>query len=421
MGERLLILDDGPSDIDGALRGILGLDRQGLVVSVVGVAEAADALPQELADHLTRIAMLPSEELARTAGVSAQDLRRLHAEAFALEGGDEPRFNADQRVIIVLDHVPSPALWNGFAVELGSRLEGVFLVRDGVADRVRGGGSERRAAGPLGAFFRSRWGTAAVAAVTAAGLAIALTGGFGSEEPQLPVIEGFVSTVATGVPGDATHTQWVGQHHIVQTSDDRLHLLYASAGRLHVVTDRANGGRTWEQPIAVPEVRTTAFSAAVDARDRLLLAYSDDRQLRFTTLTKEEAGWVSGEVLILDTDSVSRVVDVAWDPTSAVAHVVWAAAEETGERPRWAAVAVGGRPRVIESRSLAPAGRSATVLVSVVVTPDSEVLAAYRRADRGGFYSRTARPGGSATFVWGPEEALPTDANFGAESLVVDA
>jgi hypothetical protein len=420
LGERLLILMDGPIDVGDASGATLGLDRFGSTVSVVAAPEASDTLPQELADHLARIATLPDAELARMAGMSPEGLNRLHAEMFAREGDTEPRFNDDQRVIVLLGAEPSRASWAGFASELGSRLAGVYVVRDGVLDPLGGGRAALRPSSSLAAFLRSRWGTATIAAVVAATLAVAFTGGFRAAESQLPVIEGFVSTIALGVPGDATHTQWVGQHHIVRTSDDRLHVLYASAGRLHIVTDHANGGRSWEQPVAVPEIRTTAFSATVDTRDRLLLAYTDDRQLRFTTLMKQDAGWVPGEALILDTDSVSRVVDVAWDPASAVAHVVWAAGEGAGERPQWAAVAVEGQPHVIESRSLAPAGGTAGVLISVVVAPDSEVLAAYRRADQGGFYSRTARPRGSTTFVWGPEEALPTDASFGAESLVVD-
>ena len=376
-------------------------------------------MPQELADHLARIATLSDGELARMAGVPAEELRRAHAEMFALEGERDVRFNVDQRVIVLLDREPSASSWADLAVELGPRLKAVYVVRDGVADPVRDGRLERRPPGPFAAFLRSRWGTAAVVGLVAAVVAVALTGGFRREETPLPIIDGWVSTVALGVPGDATHTQWTGQRRIVRTSDDRLLVLYASAGRLHVVSDDANGGRTWQPPVAVPGIRTTAFSAAVDAQDRLMLAYTDDRQLRFTTLTRQGTGWQAGAAIVLDPHSVSRVVDVAWDAAAGVAHVVWAAGDENGERPQWAAVAVEPEPRLIETLALAPAGEG-SVLVSDVVTPDSEVLAAYRRADRDGFFSRSARAGGTGTFAWGAEERLPTEDVFGAESLVVD-
>lgn len=412
LGERLLVLDDAPP-VAGAQGGALGLDRQGLAVLVVA---AADLPPEELADELTRIATLSEDELARAAGTSPEGLRRLHAEHFRLEGAADPRLNADQRLVLLVDREPSEAWWESAEAELGFRLERVYVLGDGVADPLRHGQPAR------GSHGWPRWGAAALSALGAAAVAVAVTAAFvGKTETQLPVIEGFVSTVTAGVPGDATHTQWTGQHHVVQTSDDRLHVLYASAGRLHVVTDHGNGGRTWEESIAVPEIRTTGYSAAADGRDRLLLAYTDDQELRFTTLTRESTGWEPGEALVLDESSSSRVVDIAWDGANEVAHVVWAAAGGSGERPQWAAVAPGPRPRLVQSRELAPAGETGSVLVSVVTMPASGVLAAYRRADGGGFVSRTVRPGGASTeFVWGPEEAVPADSNFGSVSLVAD-
>jgi hypothetical protein len=418
LGERLLVLSDGV-DVEGTEGDVLGLDRHGLAVVLVAVAEPDGRLPEALADHLARIATLSEVELARMADSGPTDLRKRHTERFSLDGAAPP-LNADQRVLLLVGREPSDDWWASAEAELGSRLDGVYLVSDEAPERLRSARGDRAPRGPLAAWLGSRWATAAAAALVAALVAVALTGGFdGEEEAQLPVVEGFVSTVTAGVPGDATHTQWTGQHHVVKTSDDRLHVLYASAGRLHVVSDHANGGRTWNESVAIPSIRTTGYSAAADAEDRLLLAYTDDEALRFTTLTRSGTGWEPGETLVLDPASSSRVVDIAWDPAAEVAHVVWAAADGAGERPHWAAVEPGAAPRVVQSEPLAPAGEGGTVLVSIVPLPDSGVLAAYRSAGRSGFFSRTARTSGGE-LEWGPEETVASDTNFGAVSLVAD-
>jgi hypothetical protein len=112
-------------------------------------------------------------------------------------------------------------------------------------------------------------------------------------------------------------------------------------------------------------------------------------------------------------------VDVAWDPVRAVAHVVWAAGAGAGERPTWAAVAPGDRAEVVARGDLAPPGRRGSVLVSIAPTPDGGALAAYRRADRSGFFSR-ALVGPPRAPRWQPELRVPADSNFGSVSLVID-
>ncbi|MBA3552530.1 MAG: hypothetical protein H0W27_06640 [Actinobacteria bacterium] len=419
MGERLLILDVEPPPVIGASGAAVGLDRQGVTVMLVALAELSDSAPDDLGDALTRMGALTEADLARLANILPEALRGMHSQRFGSANGAPP-INFDQRVVLVLGEEPSQEWWRRLEVELGSRLDGVFVVRDGAAYRLRVLANASRPRGRAAALLGSKWGTAAAVGVAAALLAVALTGGFDRESRErLPIVEGFVSTVATGVPGDATHTQWTGQRHIVQTSDDRLHVLYASAGRLHVVSDHGNGGRTWDEQVAVPEIRSTGYAAAVDGEDRIVVAWTDDETLRLTTLTEGTSGWTVGEVLVLDEQAPSRVVDIAWDESSDVGHVVWAAGQEGGEHPRWAAVATTPALRVLQSADLAPRAPSGSVLITVAVAPGSEVVAAYRRGDRGGFFSRSAAVGGGP-FTWAPEQMVSGQSTFGAVSLVAD-
>jgi hypothetical protein len=191
---------------------------------------------------------------------------------------------------------------------------------------------------------------------------------------------------------------------------------------LSVVTDQSNSGRSWRSPITITDIPATSFSAAIDDRDRVHLAFSDGAAIAYARLEETPDGWVNTDVLELDETS-SPVVDIAWDPQSGLANVVWAKEVASGEVPQWAAIAGDRTPTVAQTEALARGGDEIPVLANVAGGTGSPLLATYRRGDRSsGWFSSTARWDEDANnFTWSPEESLPTEEVIGAASVVIDS
>jgi hypothetical protein len=116
------------------------------------------------------------------------------------------------------------------------------------------------------------------------------------------------------------------------------------------------------------------------------------------------------------------VVDLAWDEETDTAHAVWASDASKGQRPEWAAISAGEiEPTVVQAEPLAKPGTTLTVLVTVDVDAESNVLATYRRPDiLEGWYSRSAVPGAESGYVWSEEEKVRTKEGIGAVSVLLD-
>jgi hypothetical protein len=281
----------------------------------------------------------------------------------------------------------------------------------------------------------SRAGSWVWLAVIAVGVGLAVWGltrtFFGPDEPATPtdstdVVQSAVREVATGTGPEATHTQWIGQQHFLRASNGSLLTLYTGPEGLYIVRDKANQGRGWRQPRLIEGIDTDSFSAAIDSRDRIHLAFHTGTDVSYAIITKDGKRWTSSAVLELDPDSSSPVVDVAWDEDAGVAHVVWAKVTTEGQQPYWASVdADGEQPVLADQAALADAGETLPVLATVDVGPDSNVLATYRRGDRiRGWYSRSATRAetteSDAGYLWAEEERVPTKEGIGASAVAID-
>jgi hypothetical protein len=232
-----------------------------------------------------------------------------------------------------------------------------------------------------------------------------------------------IETVATGVPGSATHTQWIGQQHMVHTSDGRLLALFAVPGGLDIVSDRADNGATWESPFTLNSIRPRSFSVAGDAHGLLHLAFSDAHGIAYAVLRPARGGWKASPPVRLDAHTKTPLVDVAWDGSHGVAHVVWAKEVARGQEPYWAAVSsTKGGFSIVGSRAVTPPGHAVPVLVNEVVDPVSgSLLITYRRGTSiEGWWSRTATPSHSGGWRWARPERIPTHAFIGAAALAAD-
>jgi hypothetical protein len=232
-----------------------------------------------------------------------------------------------------------------------------------------------------------------------------------------------IKTVATGVPGSATHTQWIGQQHLVHTSDGRLLALFAVPGGMQIVSDGGDNGATWLAPSSVTTVKPDSFSVAIDRADRLHLAFTDARGVAYVVLRQSPDGWRASSILRLDTHTKTPLVDVAWDQSRGVSHVVWAKDTSAGQEPYWAAVgSKRDRSAVVDSGPVAAPGKTVPVLVNEAVDPSSgQLLVSYRSGTSStGWSSRSLIPARSAAWRWAAPERVPTDASLGAAALAFD-
>jgi hypothetical protein len=198
---------------------------------------------------------------------------------------------------------------------------------------------------------------------------------------------------------------------------------FSSPQGLNVVTDQSNSGRSWRSPTSITDIPATSFSVAIDDEDRVHLAFSDGASISYARLEETRQGWVATDVLELD-EASSPVVDIAWDPQSGLANVVWVREVGSGEAPRWASIVIDqGTPSLAQTEALSKGGDEIPVLANVAGGPESPLLATYRRGDRStGWFSSTAEwDEGRESYTWGPEERVPTDETIGAASVVVDS
>jgi hypothetical protein len=225
------------------------------------------------------------------------------------------------------------------------------------------------------------------------------------------------------VPGGATHTQWIGQQHIVHTSDGKLLVLFGGPSGLEIVSDGANGGATWRTPLAVTSIHPQSFAAAMDGAGRLQMAFSDGHGVAYAVLTPAGPGWRVSQLVRLDRHSRTPLVDLAWDESSHTADVVWAKDTANGQEPFWAAVrTTGATAGVVGTRAIATAGKSVPVLVNDAVDPvTGRLMVTYRDGtSEAGWTSRTATPLPTGGWQWNRPERLPTHAFIGAAALAID-
>jgi hypothetical protein len=333
-----------------------------------------------------------------------------------------PQLNHDQAAIVLVDEAPSGEAWRRLRSELGPRLRGVFRLEDGSVSAVSPPVVE-----PVSATAVSIRHTRLAAGVMLLGAVLAVAAIVRIVHPPAattgiaapPKIE----TVATGVPGSATHTQWIGQQHMVHTSDGRLLALFAVPGGIDIVSDRADNGATWEGPVTVTSIKPRSFSVAGDARGFLHLAFSDAHGIAYSVLKPAAGGWKASPAVRLDAHTKTPLVDVAWDGSHGVAHVVWAKDGARGQEPYWAAVrSTKGGFAVLGSRAVTSPGHAVPVLVNEVVDPVSgSLLITYRRGTSiEGWWSRTATPSHSGGWRWAAPERIPTHAFIGAAALAMD-
>jgi hypothetical protein len=308
-------------------------------------------------------------------------------------------------------------------IELGRRLGGVFVVNEDGLSPLQPPPELRRKPAGTGVWPTANWiGLAAV--LLGVGLAllgfIRLTGA--PADPSEQSVESPIRDVAASASADATHAQWIGQRRILRTSSGRLIAFFSTPQGLSVVSDQSNSGRSWRSPITIPDVPATSFSVAIDSSDRVHLAFSDGEAIAYARLEETRNGWVNTDVLQLDETS-SPVVDVAWDPQSGLANVVWAREVASGEVPQWAAIANGKSPSIAQTEALAREGDEVPVLANVAGGGGSPLLATYRRGDSPtGWFSSAARwDEDSNRYTWSPEESVPTEEVIGAASVVIDS
>jgi hypothetical protein len=419
--EKLLVLGSGPVPVDGASRGALALDVSGDSVLAMTLDGVWPRAPAQIADELDRLAQMTATDLE---GAQAQPPPESSVEERFTElfGAPAPRLNHDQAAILMVDEVPTGESWRRLSSELGARLRGVFRLEDGSVSPVSPPMVE---AGPTKAA--SRLQSRSVVGMMILGAVLALAAIVRIVNPPAAITEisaaPRVETVARGVPGSATHTQWIGQQHIVHTSDGRLLALFAVPGGLDIVSDRADNGATWGSPFTINSISPQSFSVAGDATGRLHVAFSDADGVAYSVMTPAQGGWRASPPVRLDAHTKTPLVDVAWDGSHGIAHVVWSKDTAGGQEPFWAAVrSTKTGFAVVGSRAVTPAGRAVPVLVNEVIDPESgSLLVTYRGGTSiEGWWSRTVTPSDSGDWRWAQPERIPTHAFIGAAALAAD-
>jgi hypothetical protein len=421
---KLLPLGSGPLPIEGSLRGVLTLDAAGDTVLAVWLYGVLPRAPAQIADELDRLAQMSAADLTEVEAQPPPD--RPIAERFTdLYGASPSVLNRSQGAILVVAREPDPAAWRRLAAELGPRLRGVYR-REGTELILLS--PPDAAPRPVTSRPRMSLGTflAVGAVVLGVGLMlVALVRSF-NPAPAVPTAASLVptiKTVASGVPGSATNTQWIAQQHLVHTSDGRLLALFAVPGGMQIVSDGGDNGATWLKPSSVTAVKPASFAVAIDAADRLHLAYTDARGVAYAVLVQTPGGWRASSIVRLDTHTKTPLVDVGWDQSRQTAHVVWAKDTPAGQEPYWAAIAPKrGKAVVVDSGAVAAPGKTVPVLVNEAVDPSSgRVLVTYRQGTSDtGWSSRTLTPAGSGAWRWQAPQRLPTNASIGAAALAFD-
>jgi hypothetical protein len=421
---KLLPLGAGPLPVEGSLRGVVTLDAGGETVLVVWLYGVLPRAPAQIADELDRLAQMGAADLAEVESQPPPD--RPIAERFTdLFGVSPPVLNRSQAVILVVSREPDPAAWRRLTSELGTRLRGVYR-REGtqliLLSPPEAAPRPVTSRTPMSLGTLLPWG----AVLLGVGLTLVALARFFNPAPGEPAAANLVptiKTVATGVPGSATDTQWIGQQHLVHTSNGRLLALLAVPGGMQIVSDGGDDGATWLKPSSVTAVKPQSFSVAIDAADRLHLAFTDARGVSYAVLSQSPGGWRASSILRLDTHTKTPLVDVGWDQSRQTAHVVWAKDTAAGQEPYWAAIASKrGRAVVVDSGAVASPDTTVPVLVNEAVDPSSgQVLVTYRQGTSAtGWSSRTLSPFGSGAWRWEAPERLPTDASIGAAALAFD-
>jgi hypothetical protein len=426
IGVDLLVFGSGPLPILGARKGCLAFDQAGNTVLVIALESPTKRAGEQIADELDRLDQLSVEALGKLQTGAPRPLEELHHERFGKGSGSTTvtELNKSQKAIIITDRPLRPEVWKAFLIEIGRRLAGVFIVDEKGLTLLHPPTQLKRRARSSDAWPMANWiGLAAVLL----GVGLALLGFVrltaDPEEPAAQTVESPVRDVAVGTPADATHAQWIGQRRLVQTSKGKLIAFFSSPEGLSIVTDQSNSGRSWRSPIGVTDIPATSLSVAIDDRNRVHLAFSDGEAISYTRLQEKRDGWVFTDTLELDETS-SPVVDIAWDPQSGLANVVWARESGSEEVPQWAAIAIDGEtPSLVQTEALSERGDEIPVLANIAAGPESPLLATYRRGDRStGWFSSSAEwDEGPESYTWRPEERVPTNEGVGAASLVIDS
>jgi hypothetical protein len=419
--EKLLILGSGPVPVNGATEGMLALNAAGDTVLAISIPSMGRLAATQIADELDRLAQMSGPDLHLSVAHPSPDssIRDRFTDLF----GAPPDLNRKQSVILVLGSEPDATTWRALSSELGGRVRGVYR-RDAVGLTALAA-PDTAVAEPIAPWSLGT-SLAAGAIVLGVGLALlAVAHLFDPSTPTAPtgVVVPAIKTVATGVPGGATHTQWIGQQHLVHTSGGRLLALFAVPGGLQIVTDGGDQGATWGPPASVTAVQPDSFAAAIDSRDRLHLAFRDADGVAYAVLQESQGEWSASDIVRLDAGAKTPLVDVAWDESRQVAHIVWAKDVGAGQEPYWAALGSSdGKPKVIDSGPVAPEGDAVPVLVDEAADAGSgKLLVTYRKGTSpSGWWSRIAVPSGKGAWRWDRPERLPTDASIGAAALAFD-
>lgn len=420
LGPRLMAIGRGPLAIPGAVGGVLALDDRGTTVLLAIFSSIPAGASGALADELDRLASYSGDEIGQLANSLALggSLGEAHA-AFFDGAAVNLKFNRDQRAIVVATDEPTDDAWRDLVADLGPQLGGVFVMQEGSVLRI-----SRPDSPPAGARGRSGHGglLALIALALLAGVAIGKFLNSPTEAVSQHPSSQPVEVGAGGSPA-STHTNWIGQRRIVRLFSGHLVAGYAGSSGLHLVSDRANLGRSWEQPQIVPGIRPGSFALASDQHNRIHLAFRDDEGVGFAVIRETADGYVATPVLRLDGAGDSPVVDVTFDPSRSIAHVLWVNGNNS-QQPHWAAISVPPNedPVLMRSESFAEAGGLHSVLVNVAAGPQGTVTATFRNANSSsGWFARHLEDTGPEGLSWSRPEAIPTaDALYGAATLAID-
>jgi hypothetical protein len=420
-----LVLGRGPLPVPGATDGAVALDADGRTVLVVHLEGLEGGSSEALADELDRLAALDERDLGSLGTEPMSDLPGGHARLFG--PSDKLQLNREQRIKVLVDREPSEREWKELIIETGGRLSGVYTTGDGAVTPLSPPESvTRRRTSEATAWSMTTWLSLGVVLLGVGIVLLAIWNVIDRDEPApppaQPLAQSSRAAAATGVPFDATSTNWIGQRRVVSGVEDRLLFAYRDDSGLQIVTDRSNRGRSWRSPVGVPGLTPGSFAIASSTPRRLGIAMIEDDAASFALLRQTEEGWNAESTIPLGGRAASAVVDIAWDPANRVFHIVWAVSAGGDEEIlKWAAVQPSGG--LVEERELTEAG-NVPVLANVASNDRGAVLVTYRRPDSGsGWFSQLSQGNdidGTLGFDWSPEETVPTPDGIGAASLAFD-